>query len=234
MRRALVVLGLFTALLSGCFQHFEEFRQLAPPVRPSGATEVPPGPLPEVFPLRPGARYDYDAHFGLGAGIFSGSASLSVVDAYQLGDREIDTIELISRYFGRSRHDPYRFVRQGGWIGLFEKAPPDKVTFFMPDHLAAGMAWDVLTGEGKGHAAVEALDDVRVKAGDFPNTPRLHYVNPSAGEDITLWLAPHVGLVQADVRMTVDLLPLVGRLSLAAYQAPLGDASSPGLSAPGG
>lgn len=230
MKRRFVALALVMALAGGCFQHFEEFRQLAPPTRPSGAVLVAPGPAPEVFPLQPGSRYDYVARFGLGAGMFTGSASLSVLDAYTLGDREIDAVEVTSRYFGRTRRDPYRFVRQGGWIGLFEKWPPDKVTFFMPDHLAAGEHWQVQTGEGTGQAAIEALETVTVPAGTYTDVARLHYLNPAVGEDITLWLAPHVGLVKADVGMRVSVLPLRGILELAHAELPL--ASEPPTTSP--
>lgn len=218
----LCTLGL---LLAGCFQQFEEYRQATPPTRPPGAVELSPGPAPEVFPLRPGARYDYVAHFGLGAGFFTGDAALSVLDAYQTGSREIDEVRVVSHYFGRTRRDPYRFVRENGWVGLLEKYPPDKVTFFMPTQLTEGQHWHVETGEGPGEAEVEAIESLRVPAGTFAETYRVRYRNTGASTDITLWLAPQVGLVKADVQIRVSLLPLRGVLELSHRVAPLAPVS---------
>lgn len=207
--------------LSGCFTQFEEYRQVAPPTRPPGAESIPEGPAPAVFPLLPGARFDYEARFGLGADLFSGEAIVSVLDAWQQDGTQIQHLSVISRYFGQERREVYRFVRRGDRIGLFEKFPPDQITFFLPTELAVGQEWPVVTGEGPGKAWVEALETVQVPAGTFEDTWRVRYVNPGARTDVTLWLAPHVGLVQADVAMPINVLPLRGRLKLRERALPL-------------
>jgi hypothetical protein len=209
-------------LLGGCFSHFEEYRQIAPQPRPAGAQNLQAGPVLDVFPLLTGARFDYDAHFGLGTGMFSGEAIISVVDAWRLGNREEEAVRVVSRYFGAQRVDPYTFVREPGWIGLFEKYPPDKVTFFMPTTLVKDQSWPIVTGEGTGLATVEAIEPLTVPAGTFEGTYRVHYVNSSANTDLTLWLAPRVGLIKADVAMQVNVLPLRGSLELRSYALPVG------------
>jgi hypothetical protein len=215
-------------LATGCFNQFEEYRQTTPPARPPGAVAVPPGPPSEVFPLMPGSRYEYAARFGLGAsGPFQGDAVISVIDAWQLGDRRIDEVRVVSRYFGQTRRDPYRFVRTTDWIGLFEKYPPDQVTFFMPTSLEAGKAWAVETGEGTGRANVEAIEPVKVPAGTFNQTWRVRYINPGANTDMTLWLAPRLGLVKATVAMQANLLPLRGTLELQRVDLPVGTRGVP-------
>jgi hypothetical protein len=202
-------------LLTGCFEQGEEFRQLAPPSLPPGAVAVSPGPPPEVFPLQPGARLDYAAKFGLGGnGPFMGSAAFSVVGAWEVEGRTIARVGVQSRYFGRTRRDIYVFTRDANWIGLFEKDPPDKVTRFLPTHMALHQRWDVATGEGTGKAEVVAIEDVTVPAGTFKACDRVHYVNAANQTDITLWLAPRQGLVQADVAMRLGPVPLNGRLEL--------------------
>lgn len=202
-------------LLAGCFEQGEEFRQLAPPSLPPGAVAVSPGPPEEVFPLQPGARLDYAAKFGLGGnGPFTGSAAFSVVGLWRTGERQIARVGVQSTYFGRTRRDIYVFTREDGWIGLFEKDPPDKVTRFLPTQLALHQRWDVATGEGTGQAEVVAVEDVVVPAGTFKACDRVHYVNPANQTDITLWLAPHQGLVQADVVIKLGPVPLNGRLQL--------------------
>ena len=212
------------ALLSaGCFNQFEEYKQTTPPSRPPGAVAVPAGPPPAVFPLVPGSRYEYAARFGLGAsGPFSGAAIISVIDAWQLGDRRIEEVRVVSQYFGQTRRDPYTFVRTSEWIGLFEKFPPDKVTFFMPTSLADQQVWAVETGEGTGQAKVEAIESVTVPAGRFERTWRVRYLNPGAQTDVTLWLAPAIGLVKAEVAMQANLLPLRGTLVLEKALGPVG------------
>lgn len=214
-------LTLVCLLTAGCFTRFEEFRQVAAPARPPGARPVPAGPAPAVFPLVPGARFDYEARFGLGAGLFSGEAVVSVLDAWIEGDRQVQQLSVVSRYFGTERREVYRFVREGGRIGLYEKHPPDAITFFLPTTLEAGQRWPVMTGEGPGEAWVEAVEPVEVPAGSFEKTWRVRYVNPGAETDVTLWLAPKVGLVQADVGMRVNVLPLRGMLKLRERQAAL-------------
>lgn len=209
--------------VTGCFQQFEEYRQLALPARPAGAVTTPAGPPDEVFPLQVGGRYDYAARFGLGTGMFSGTAVISVVDSWLLGNRRVDQAMVVSSYFGRTRRDPYAFVREPHWIGLFEKDPPDKVTFFMPTRLQLDQRWEVVTGEGTGQAHVEAIEPVQVPAGRFPATWRVRYINAGAHTDMTLWLAPRVGLVKAEVLMYISLLPLRGTLTLAHREAPVGN-----------
>lgn len=208
-------------LLPGCFQAFEEYRQLAMPSRPPGAS---PAPLEaaDVFPLVRGSRLDYAARFGLGAdGPFTGEAIVSVVDAWTLGGRESAAVRVVSRYFGRERVEPYVFVREGGMIGLFEKHPPDLITWFMPTALPADARWEVKTGEGTGQAFVEAVEpEVKVPAGAFKDVRRVRYANPGARTDITLWMAPKVGLVRARVDMVVSVLTLKGTLELAKYRIP--------------
>jgi hypothetical protein len=215
---------LLTGLLAstGCFSQFEDYRQTTPPARPADAEPIPPGPVPEVFPLVPGSRYEYGARFGLGAsGPFSGEAIISVIDAWKLGDRQLSEVRVVSRYFGQTRRDPYTFVRTGEWIGLFEKFPPDKVTFFMPTTLEDQKAWAVETGEGTGQARVEAVETVKVPAGTYARSYRVRYINPGASTDMTLWLAPQVGLVKAEVAMQANLLPLRGTLELTRADRPL-------------
>lgn len=199
---------------TGCFSQFEEYRQVAVPMRPAGAESIPEGPPPEVFPLLPGARFDYEARFGLGADLFSGEAIVSVLDAWQTGGQQEQQLSVVSRYFGQERREVYRFVRTDDRIGLYEKHPPDQITFFLPTALSVGQRWPVITGEGPGTAWVEAQEAVEVPAGAFPEALRVRYVNPGAKTDVTLWLAPAVGLVQADVAMQVNVLPLRGRLKL--------------------
>lgn len=218
---ALLWAGLLLLPLAGCFQAFEEYRQLAMPSRPPGAS---PAPLEaaEVFPLVRGSRLDYAARFGLGAdGPFTGEAIVSVVDAWTLGGRESAAVRVVSRYFGRERVEPYVFVREAGMIGLFEKHPPDLITWFMPTALPADARWDVKTGEGTGQAYVEAIEpEVKVPAGAFKDVRRVRYANPGAKTDITLWMAPKVGLVRARVEMVVTVLTLKGTLELARYRIP--------------
>lgn len=215
--------GLLLAFLlaAGCFDQGEEFAQLEHLPVPSGAVPVPAGSPAEVFPLEPGARFDYAARFGLGAGQFDGEAILSVTGAWQQGERRIIATTLRSRYFGHTRADRYVFTRDADWLGLFEKDPPDKVTRFMPNHLAKGDTWPVATGEGTGTATVEAIEDVRVPAGTYPACARVRYLNPQRHTDMALWLAPHVGLVKADVQIRVGPLPLRGTLTLTRAWAPL-------------
>lgn len=208
--------GLLALTTAGCFQEFEAYRQLAMPSRPPGAMAVPVGKPADVFPLERGSRYDYAAHFGLGAaGPFAGEAIVSVLDVWQQGDRRHEVVSVVSRYFGRERVDPYVFVRDGAMIGLFEKDPPDKVTWFMPPALPADAAWDVATGEGTGQARVEAIEPTfAVPAGTYKDVRRVRYQNPGARTDIRLWMAPKVGLVRADVEMLIGPLVLKGRLDL--------------------
>jgi hypothetical protein len=197
----------------------EEFRQLAPPSLPPGARPVATGPAAEVFPLQPGTRYEYEVNFGLGTnGPFAGTAVLGVTGAWQVETRVVTRVAVESRYFGRTRRDVYMFTRDADWIGMFEKAPPDKITAFMPTSLEAGRTWQVATGEGTGEA--ELLG--REAAAGYQNCYKVHYVNPGANTDMTLWLAPRVGLVQADVTMRVSGLPLRGTLKLARLDRPLG------------
>jgi hypothetical protein len=212
-------------LLAGCFQAFEDYRQLAVPARPPGASPVPPGPPAEVFPLPAGARFDYAARFGLGAdGPFTGEAIVSVLDAWTEKGRESAAVRVVSRYFGRERVEPYVFVRDAAMIGLFEKHPPDKITWFMPPSLPADAAWKVETGEGTGEARVEAIEaSVAVPAGTFRDVRRVRYANPGARTDITLWMAPRVGLVRAKVDMIVSVLTIKGTLELARYRLPRPD-----------
>lgn len=216
--------GILSALLlAGCFQTFEDYRQLAMPVRPAGASPVPvPATPPEVFPLVRGSRFDYAARFGLGAdGPFTGEAIVSVVDAWTQGGRESAAVRVVSRYFGRERVEPYEFVRGTSMIGLFEKHPPDKITWFMPPVLAPDDRWKVETGEGLGEAYVEGLEaEVTVPAGVFRNVPRVRYTNMGAQTDITLWMAPRVGLLRARVEMVVSVLTLKGTLELTRYRIP--------------
>lgn len=221
MRHARPIAAALVLLSTGCFQQFEEFEQTQLPVRPPGATALPPGPAPEVFPLSVGSRFEYGARFGLGTGMFSGRAVVSVVDAWAEGTARIDQVRVQSSYFGQTRREAYRFVRTPEWIGLTEKYPPDQVTNFMPTALAVEQAWEVVTGEGKGQARVEAREDVAVPAGTFKDTYRVRYVNPGARTDMTLWMAPHVGLVKADVSMWVNVLPLRGSLALERHDRPL-------------
>lgn len=183
---------------------------------------MPPGAMPEAFPLAPGGRYDYVAHFGLGGGFFEGAAEVGVVDAWRLGARDTVEVRVTSRYFNRTRTDAYTFVRTADWVGLTEKFPPDKVTFFLPTRLTADAAWQVETGEGTGTARVEAIEEVKVPAGRFSGTYRVRYLNPGANTDMTLWFAPGVGLVKADVGVRVNVLPLRGVLELEHFAKPLG------------
>ena len=210
-------------LLPGCFQAFEDYRQLAMPTRPPGATAVAvPERPPEVFPLVPGSRFEYAARFGLGAdGPFTGEAIVSVLDAWTLGGRESAAVRVASRYFGRERVEPYVFVRDAAMIGLFEKHPPDKITWFMPPALPADGRWKVETGEGMGEAYVEAIEpEVNVPAGAFKDVRRVRYANPGAKTDITLWMAPRVGLVRAKVDMIISVLTLKGTLELKGFRIP--------------
>jgi hypothetical protein len=208
-------------LLAGCFEQGEEFRQLAPPSLPPGAVAVSPGPPEEVFPLQPGTRLDYSAKFGLGGnGPFTGSAAFSVVGLWRTGERRIARVGVQSTYFGRTRRDIYVFTREEDWIGLFEKDPPDLVTRFLPTHLKLGQRWDVATGEGTGQAEVTAVEDVTVPAGTFKHCNRVHYVNAANQTDITLWFAPYLALVQADVVIKLGPVPLNGRLQLEHLAAP--------------
>jgi hypothetical protein len=182
---------------------------------------VSPGPLEAVFPLPAGARLDYTARFGLGGnGPFTGGAAFSVVGAWSVGGRLISRVGVQSTYFGRTRRDIYVFTREGGWIGMFEQAPPDKVTRFMPTQLALHQRWDVETGEGTGQAEVEAVEDVTVPAGRFKDCWRVRYLNPANQTDMTLWMAPRQGLVQADVAMHLGPVPLNGRLQLDHFTLP--------------
>lgn len=224
MRRRDRALVLAAALLAtGCFGQFEEYRQTTPPTPPAGAVPLQAGVPPEIFPLEPGSRYEYAAHFGLGtSGPFAGDAVVSVVQAWQQGDRRLEEVRTVSHYFGQTRRDPYTFVRTGEWIGLFEKWPPDKVTFFMPTSLEAGKTWKVETGEGTGNAAVEAVETLKVPAGTYEGVYRVRYKNPGAKTDMTLWLAPKVGLVRADIAMQANLLPLRGSLLLQHVDLPVG------------
>lgn len=239
MKRRLVF-ALLALTTLGCFQEFESYRQLAMPSRPPGAVTVAVGPPADVFPLERGSRYDYAAHFGLGAaGPFTGEAIVSVLDVWRQGEdrrepriaeRRHEVVSVVSRYFGRERVDPYVFVRdaaltegQGGtpMIGLFEKAPPDKITWFMPPALPADAAWEVATGEGTGQARVEAIEPTLiVPAGTYRDVRRVRYSNPGARTEIVLWLAPKVGLVRADVEMLVGPLSLKGRLDLTRVRIP--------------
>ncbi|MDB5097615.1 MAG: hypothetical protein JWM80_2036 [Cyanobacteria bacterium RYN_339] len=212
--RALVAAA--ALLLAGCFDQGQEFQQLAPPSLPPGAVAVLAGPPDDVFPLQAGARYDYAAKFGLGGnGPFTGAAAFSVVGAWRVGERTIARVGVQSTYFGRTRRDIYVFTREAGWIGLFEKDPPDKVTLFMPTRLEGHGPWDVATGEGTGRAEVEATEAVTVPAGTFAGCKRIRYRNEGVQTTMTLWMAPRVGLVQADVAMQIGPVPLNGRLQLA-------------------
>jgi hypothetical protein len=204
----------FAVGTTGCFDQGAEFQQLAPPSLPPGATRAPDAPIPEIFPLSPGARLEYAARFGLGGGQFEGQAILSVLDAWVVGPRLVTSVGITSSYFGRTRQDRYGFVREGQWLGLFEKAPPDKLTLFMPTHLKVGDAWEVATGEGTGRATVEAQEDVAVPAGHYRACYRVHYVNDAVATNVLLWLAPYVGLVKATVAIRIGPLPLSGSLTL--------------------
>ncbi len=212
-------------LSSGCFQAFEDYRQLAVPSRPPGASAVPVGPPAEVFPLVRGSRFDYAARFGLGMdGPFTGEAIVSVIDAWAQDGRETAAVRVLSRYFGRERVEPYVFVRDAAMIGLFEKHPPDVITWFMPTTMPADGRWAVKTGEGTGEAFVEAIEPtVKVPAGLFADVRRVRYLNPAARTDITLWMAPRVGLVRARVDMVISVLTLKGTLELARYRLPRPD-----------
>ena len=195
------------------------------PTRPAGASPVPVREPAEVFPLVPGSRYDYAARFGLGAdGPFTGEAIVSVLDAWEQDGRESAAVRVLSRYFGTTRVEPYVFVRDARMIGLFEKHPPDKITWFMPPDLPADGRWRVETGEGVGEAQVEAIEPtVTVPVGTFTDVRRVRYVNAGARTDLTLWLAPRVGLVRAQVNMVVSVLTLKGTLELTRYRIPKAD-----------
>lgn len=208
--------------VAGCFNQYDEYRQLALPSRPPGSVSVPEGPVPEVFPLVAGTRYEYGARFGLGEGQFTGRAIVSVMDAWRLDGREEQAVRVVASYFGQTRVDPYVFVRSVDRIGLYEKYPPDQVTFFLPTRLSAGQRWPVVTGEGTGEAVVEAIEDVTVPAGTFNGTHRVRYLNPGASTDVTFWFAPRIGMVRADVKMKLNLLPLRGTLALEQYRPALG------------
>lgn len=203
--------------LSGCFTAFESYEQLAPPERPADARPVT-GPPAAALPLRPGTRLDYRARFGLGAGFFTGSATVSVTDAWsEPNGREVSAVSVVSRYFGRERRERYRFVREAGRLGLVEPHPQPHVTWFLPEELEAGARLRVETGEGPGTAVVEAVDQrVSVPAGTFPDAARVRFEAETTPTRLTLWLVPRVGLVAADVAMNVGLLPLVARLELEA------------------
>ena len=207
----------------GCFDKLEEYRQLAPPPRPAGAHGVAPVPNQHVFPLLAGARYDYDAHFGLGGPrMFDGSATLSVLDAYAVGGREVDQVGLVSRYMGRTRRDLYTFVQEDGWVGLAERGPDQPVTAFLPDLPTTGQRWVVHTGEGSGDAVLEGREDVTVPAGTFKGCYRVGYLNAKARTRMTLWLAAGTGLVRARVDMVLwPAIPLAGELELARFARPL-------------
>jgi hypothetical protein len=106
-------------------------------------------------------------------------------------------------------------------IGLFEKEPKDKVTWFMPVALSVDAAGEVATGEGTGSARVEAIEPTfTVPAGTFDDVKRVRYRNPAARTDIRLWMAPRVGLVRADVEMLVGPLALKGQLDLTRWRIP--------------
>lgn len=200
--------------LAGCFSEGDEFRQLAVATPPPGGRPAPVESPAEVFPLVPGARYDYAASFGLGGGQFSGTASLSVLDAWQTPSGLVTHVGLVSSYLGRTRHDMYAFRRARGWIGMFEKWPPDTVTDFLPVAFSGGDRWAVRTGEGTGSAWLDGREDLVVPAGRYAACYRVRYQNPANATDITFWFAPYVGLVKARVGLRLGPLPLQGEMAL--------------------
>ena len=58
-------------------------------------------------------------------------------------------------------------------------------------------------------------------AGAFKESYRVRYENPGAATDVVFWFVPHIGMVRADVAMTVSLLPLRGTLELESHHSAL-------------
>ena len=208
--------------LTGCFGRFEGAPSTSLATRPPDAQPVPKGPPAEVMPLQPGARYEYAARYGIGAGQLSGQAVLSVLDAWRQGDSETARVAVVSSYAGRVRHDEYLFVREGGWIGLRERPAPAPPTAFLPEQLVGAAPWSVHTGEGTGTATLEGREDLQLATGRFKGCYRVRYHNAGNGTDWVLWLAPAVGLVQADVNMQLGPLPLAAHLWLVGRDTALG------------
>lgn len=216
-------------LLSGCLGKFEGYDQTGPAPRPSGAVALPAdAPSPETFPLRPGDRLRYRARFGLGAGLFTGEATVGVTDAWLGPDgREWSAVSVLSRYLGQTRQARYAFAREPGRIGLLEAEPAPHLTWFLPDPPALGAALRIETGEGPGTVVVEAVGErVQVPVGSFSEAARVRFTAETTPTRVTLWLVPRVGMVAAEVAMRVGLLPLVARLELV-ERAPAPPPASP-------
>ena len=92
---------------------------------------------------------------------------------------------------------------------IFDYSPPQ---FFLPNTIDLGTKWTI-EGEasipllGQIHSTTDsevvAIDDITVPAGSFPNSLKIEQavmnIAPVGNLDLkmTMWLAPHVGLVKA-------------------------------------
>ena len=105
----------------------------------------------------------------------------------------------------------YRLIANVALLGeiIFDYSPPQ---FFLPNTIDLGTKW-IIEGEasipllGQIHSTTDsevvAIDDITVPAGSFPNSLKIEQavmnIAPVGNLDLkmTMWLAPHVGLVKA-------------------------------------
>ena len=105
----------------------------------------------------------------------------------------------------------YRLIANVALLGeiIFDYSPPQ---FFLPNTINLGTKW-IIEGEasipllGQIHSTTDsevvAIDDITVPAGSFPNSLKIEQavmnIAPVGNLDLkmTMWLAPHVGLVKA-------------------------------------
>jgi hypothetical protein len=189
-----------------------------------------------ILPFKTGDTLEYVGSYGIGgADVFQFKAAISVKDASETEAKRKETVRVAASYGNGSYDSIETFTRNTSWITAALTDGSGNVGQhykLFPASLSSGKEWkvsyiDALPFDQElptGTAKVEAIESIAVSAGEFKDCYKIHYSDSEQTQsDITIWIAPGVGIVRANVKMqvplfnwpVVTLLPVSGHLELA-------------------
>lgn len=148
-----------------------------------------PGPVTvaatprEILPMKPGDRFHYLVHYLL-PWFPSGTLDMAVQKVEVAGQTETIDLTLSLNVLFPGNPAPHQVVLKDGMF-QYDAKP------FIPERMQLGDTWKAQDGT----ARVVARETLDLSAGHFPDCYRVAFDNPK-GETLTLWFAPHVGLVK--------------------------------------